>query len=904
MDTKLKILHLEDLQSDIDLVDRELKKGTFEFEKLVVSNRNDYEKALNSFQPDIILSDHSLPAFNSVEALKLAREMIYYDVPFILVTGTVSEDFAVEMMKKGIYDYILKDRIQRLPQAVLNAIEKKKTEIERQKFLERIVESESLMEEAERLAHFGSWQIDVAKNCMKWSNEVYRIFGLTNTEIEPTVERYLRYIHPEDHDQVYECLFSKTPNSESTFKLNYRIRDNFNEIKFIRCEAFVERNHLREPVRMIGFILDVTKVQRAEEEKRKAEQNLKTAYEMLMFHLENTPLGFIEWDSNMEIRSASKRAEEIFGWSMDDYIESKEEEFVKVYEEDLSRTLKLKEDMLNGNLTRSNFQIRNYRHDKSLIWCNWFNSVQKNKQGKVVSVMSLVQDITESKIAEEKLRESESFNKGVLASLSSHIAVVDKNGKVVAVNKAWDDFAKANGAITLERTSKGSNYFEVCERAIKKGNKVAKSALDGIKSVFKKERTLFELEYECNSPTENRWFLMVVMGFGSDDDKVVTSHQDITERKKAEELLRQSRSNLKAIIENTEATIYSIDREFRYITFNQRLKQTIKSVFNVDIQPGDIVFDLHGKNDPEETKFWKEVYTDALTGETVKFEKKYIIRDIEAFVNFSIYPIWENDDIIGLSCYAVDVTKEKLDEIFKDKLSSDVMQRNKNLEQFSYIVSHNLRSPVANIIGLTSVLQSEGLEEELRKEMISGLFSSVNKLDDVIKDLNQILQIKKDVSEKREKVLISSIIQDIEISLSTLIKDEEAIIVYDKIERNEMVTIKSYLYSILYNLILNSLKYRRKEVRPIIEISSKVVEGKLQLLVKDNGLGIDLKKKGDQVFGLYKRFHTKTAEGKGMGLFMVKTQVETIGGRISLTSIVNEGTQFTISLGLEKEEGL
>lgn len=91
--------------------------------------------------------------------------------------------------------------------------------------------------------------------------------------------------------------------------------------------------------------------------------------------------------------------------------------------------------------------------------------------------------------------------------------------------------------------------------------------------------------------------------------------------------------------------------------------------------------------------------------------------------------------------------------------------------------------------------------------------------------------------------MISSIIQDIEISLSTLIKDEEAIIVYDKIERNEMVTIKSYLYSILYNLILNSLKYRRKEVRPIIEISSKVVEGKLQLLVKDNGLGIDLKKK-------------------------------------------------------------
>jgi PAS domain S-box-containing protein len=901
VETKLKILHLEDLQSDMDLVDRELKKGKFEFEKLVVSNRKQYEEALASFHPDIILSDHSIPAFNSVEALRIARERIYYDVPFILVTGTVSEDFAVEMMKKGIYDYILKDRIQRLPQAVLNAIEKKKVEVERQKFLERIVENESLMEEAERLAHFGSWQVDLIRKKMKWSNEVYRILGHGNREIEPTLERFLKYVHPEDSDYVNDAFFPSTPILENTLKLNYRIRDNFNHIKFVRCEVFIERNQKQEPIRMIGFILDVTEIQRAEEEKRKAEQNLKTAYEMLMFHLENTPLGFIEWDSNLKIRTASKRAEEIFGWSMDDFIESKESEFVKVYSEDLISTLKLKEQMLNGNLSRSNIQIRNFKRDKSLIWCNWFNSVQKNREGKVISVMSLVQDITESKVAEEKLKESESFNKGVLASLSSHIAVVDKTGIVVAVNKAWEDFAKANGATSLERTAKGSNYFEVCERAIKKGDEVAGMALEGIKSVFNKEKTFFEMEYECHSPNAQRWFLMVVMGFGSEDDKVVTTHQDISERKKAEELLRQSRSNLKAIIENTEATIYSIDREFRYITFNQRLQQTIKAVYNVDINPGDLVFDLHSHGDQNETNFWKDVYTRAFGGEPLKFEKKYIVRDTENFVNFSIYPIWENDDVIGLSCYAVDITKEKLDEIFKDKLSSDVMQRNKNLEQFSYIVSHNLRSPVANIIGLTSVLHEDGLDARMKKEMLTGLFSSVNKLDDVIKDLNQILQIKKDVSEKSEWLLISSIVKDIETSLGKIVKDEDALILYDKIEHDRIFTIKSYLYSILYNLILNSLKYRRKDVQPIIEVTSKENEKQLEIKVKDNGLGIDMKKKGDQVFGLYKRFHSETAEGKGMGLFMVKTQVESIGGRISLTSVVNEGTEFTIKLELTKE---
>lgn len=904
MEKKLKILHLEDLQSDIELVERELKKGSFEYEKMVVGNRNDYVKALKSFRPEIILSDHSLPSFNSIEALKIAREEIYYDIPFILVTGTVSEDFAVEMMKKGICDYILKDRIQRLPQAVVNAIENKRVEYERQKFLERIVENESLMEEAERLAHFGSWQLDLLKNTMKWSNEVYRILGHANRDIDSSLEIYLRYIHPEDIELVKTTLFTTAPSVAHSIKLNYRIQDNFNHIKFLKCEVFVQRSRDGEPVKMIGFILDVTEVQRAEEEKRKAEQNLKTAYEMLMFHLENTPLGFIEWDNNLKIRSASKRAEEIFGWSLDEYIESKEVDFAGVFEDDLSRAAELRRAMLSGNLTRSNFQIRNYKRGSDYIWCNWFNSIQKDKDGNVISVMSLVQDITASKIAEERLRESEAFNKGVLASLSSHIAVIDRNGVVIAVNKAWDDFARANGVTSLERTSIGSNYFKVCETAVSHGDEVAGNALEGIKAVFAQEKAIFEMEYACHSAKEDRWFLLVVQRFGSDDSKVVTSHQNITERKKAEELLQRSKSNLKAIIENNEATIFSIDREYRYITFNERLKRSLKEIYDVDIHPGDMVFDLGEHFNDEEKKFWLEIYSRAFSGEPVKFERRFNVNEIEVFMDFSIYPIWEQDKVIGLSCYVMDITKEKNNEIYKDKLSSDVMQRNKNLEQFSYIVSHNLRSPVANILGLTAVLQGDGLTEEMKREMLAGLFSSVDKLDEVIKDLNQILQIKKDVAERKEMVCISSLIKDIEQSLGKFIQNEGARIVLNQIEHDKIFTIKSYLYSILYNLISNSLKYRRTNVSPVIEISCRTEEDKLLIKVKDNGLGIDLKKKGDQIFGLYKRFHVDAADGKGMGLFMVKTQVEAIGGTISVASEVNEGTEFTIEMELSRKGGV
>jgi len=127
MPLPLKILHLEDLPSDAELVDRVLRKAKIEFEKRVVVDRPEFVQALREFQPDIILSDHSLPAFNSLEALRITKEE-GITAPLILVTATVSEEYAVNVMQEGASDYILKDRLERLPNAVRNAMDRKKIE--------------------------------------------------------------------------------------------------------------------------------------------------------------------------------------------------------------------------------------------------------------------------------------------------------------------------------------------------------------------------------------------------------------------------------------------------------------------------------------------------------------------------------------------------------------------------------------------------------------------------------------------------------------------------------------------------------------------------------------------------------------------------------------------------------
>ncbi len=175
-----------------------------------------------------------------------------------------------------------------------------------------------------------------------------------------------------------------------------------------------------------------------------------------------------------------------------------------------------------------------------------------------------------------------------------------------------------------------------------------------------------------------------------------------------------------------------------------------------------------------------------------------------------------------------------------------------------------------------------------------GLNQAATKLDEVIKDLNYVLQVKTQLSEKKELVTFSKLVSDIQISIQAMIIKENATISCDFTEVPEMMTIKSYLHSIFYNLISNSIKYRQLDIPILIEIKSQFINNKIILLFKDNGMGIDLEKQNDRIFGLYKRFHIHEAEGKGMGLYMVKTQVESIGGSISIKSEVNKGTEFRI----------
>ena len=358
-----------------------------------------------------------------------------------------------------------------------------------------------------------------------------------------------------------------------------------------------------------------------------------------------------------------------------------------------------------------------------------------------------------------------------------------------------------------------------------------------------------------------------------------------------------SQANLSAVIENSKANIYSIDRDFKYVTFNQVLKNNLKQTFNVDIKTGDKVFEFLGSKDALEEEEWRNNYMEALQGKSLQFEKEFNQFGPISFVEFSINPIIENNTVIGLSCFAVDVTNRKLEERERVQISKNLIHRNTALQQFTYIISHNLRAPIANIMGIGYALKVN-LTSEKREELQRHLFLCIDKLDGVVKDLNTILVAKSDVMENKQKVFFRDIVEDVKGSLSAILENDRVEVSTDFKVSTSMVTIKSYLYSVFYNLIYNSIKYKQPYKQVLIEIKSVIHNGNLQLHFKDNGLGIDLKLHGDKIFGLYKRFHLNI-EGKGMGLFMVKTQVEVLGGKINVKSEPQIGTEFIIEFDNE-----
>jgi PAS domain S-box-containing protein len=376
--------------------------------------------------------------------------------------------------------------------------------------------------------------------------------------------------------------------------------------------------------------------------------------------------------------------------------------------------------------------------------------------------------------------------------------------------------------------------------------------------------------------------------------RVIGAMQDITKLKEEEQRLRL----LETVITQTKDSIIitesgSNERGIPKILYvnpafskltGYNPKEVIGKTPNVFMSKNSVKADI--KNLANAIKKKEE-----FTFETLNINKN----KEEYWVNFTMIPItnFDNEHSHWISILR-DISKEKEREEEREHLISELTQNNKDLKQFSYITSHNLRAPLSNLTGLLNLMEDIPIEDDDLKELIDGFSKSTNLLNETINDLVNVIIIKDSPSIQKEEVVIMDVFENVFNQLNFIIGAQKPIIKLSLDKAKNLIINKSYLESILLNLMTNSLKYRDEKRQLKISISSQVIENKTIIEFSDNGLGIDLERNRDKVFGLYQRFHNHS-DSKGLGLYLVKSQVEAMGGTISIESEVGKGTAFKIS---------
>ncbi len=266
MGEDLKILILEDVPFDAELINRELERSGMKFSFRRVEEEREYLNELYEFKPDIILADHSLPHFDGISALEIAKD-ICPDVPFIFVSGKMGEDFAIEALKYGATDYVLKGSLSKIVHAVNRALEEVEEHSKLKNAEEALRSSHRQLMEAQKIGHIGSWEWDIQTREMSCSDEFYNIMNLEPTEFSKSYTPIINIIHPEDRQRVMDSI-EHALNDHKPFSNDYRLVQPDGSIRILSSKGEVISDNNGKALRIVGTEQDITEQKIAEQKIR------------------------------------------------------------------------------------------------------------------------------------------------------------------------------------------------------------------------------------------------------------------------------------------------------------------------------------------------------------------------------------------------------------------------------------------------------------------------------------------------------------------------------------------------------------------------------------------------------------------------------------------------------------
>ncbi len=486
-------------------------------------------------------------------------------------------------------------------------------------------------------------------------------------------------------------------------------------------------------------------------------------------------------------------------------------------------------------------------------------------------------DITEKKNAQTNLEKSHNFYNSMLFRHPDAVFILTPEGIFEQVNTNICHILSYNKSEMIgEHFSKfiAASFAFEANKAISRAQNCEPTSLEGkVVNKFGKVRTLsFTIIPICTNHT-----LVSILGIAKD-----ISAEKIAIKELEKLSLIASKAVSCVVITDAAGRMEWVNSEFTKVTGYSMLESMGKT-------PGQL---LQGpETDPKAVQEMRKIfhYHEPISLEILNYRKN----GEKFWFHMDISPIFDDEGKVS-QYFAIqyDVSERKEAEQKMLLLSEDLTRHNRELQQFNYIVSHNLRAPVANIVGLVSLLEHMDEKNGNFLKVLSKLRQTSQNLDMVIKDLDEILSLRDSSNSGfNEEVCIRSICGEVARSLQDRIEMAGAIS-QESVPSDVCIHgNRAYVYSIFHNLLSNALKYR-DESRPLqINVSYRAEEKHHLIIFQDNGKGMDLERFGNNLFKLYGKFDKK-ADGRGIGLYMVKAQIETLGGNIEVDSTLGVGTTF------------
>ncbi len=517
--------------------------------------------------------------------------------------------------------------------------------------------------------------------------------------------------------------------------------------------------------------------------------------------------------------------------------------------------------------------------DHNHYWISISGRPIRNADARFTRILGTIQDITKRKEIENDV----SRLSMVAKKTSNSVIITDVNRKILWANES-----------TLRLT--GYTLDEIIGRSPKMFQ-FEKTNTETIQIIRDKLSNLEEVQTEILNKGKNGneyWLdLNIVPLFNEEEIHIgfMAVETDITERIKFEEELKRSEENYRSILENSSEMIHTIDNDGRLLWANRSWREKL-GVLTRNVE-GLLLTDFLS---PQTLSEFQRVIPELMEGKNITNLDCQFISANGNFLTLEgrAIPILNDGVVTGSQAYLHDITQIRKAEQDLKQLLDLTQTQNTRLKNFAHIVSHNLRSHSSNLKGLLTLLELE-FPEFKENEYLENFQTAVQNLMEVIRHLSEVAQIQTNESNQWENLDAALIVDKTVASVLGLAKGAQVEII-NKVKGPIWVKgDQGYLNSIILNLLTNAIKYKAENRNAFLKISAQKISDKWVISVEDNGLGIDLERQGRKMFGMYNTFH-KHPDARGVGLFLVKNQIEALGGKIEVQSEVDKGTVFNVFL--------